>query len=437
MRISLTSKFVLGSLWVALATFGVPETVRDLGVDFSTWGSLFVALGVGGCVGFGFSRVLGRKFKTLSDVTERLREGDLSVDRRPGPERASLLPDEADDLITSVKAMIEDLRMLLVQVQTTAGSVTVEARDLEGAIDDVRKSNAGISATIGSVAESVEQQQALVDEATRQIREISLEIELNSGRAREAFGFAAEANQKAGTGVEVSRLAIEKMRNVFERVEQTGDKVFQLEAKTGHVHQITEIITSVAHRTNLLSLNASIEAARAGEAGRGFSVVAEEISKLAERAGRRAPETSALIHETPADHTRRADDMRQSSQGIGEGREDVNTIADSLGEISAAVSEAAARSEEIFHGADSHALNAESMVSSINEIAKVVAANGSSIEEVAATAGAQLDTVSAIADRSKALTHLAEELHAGLRAFRTGDGASIEREEPARREGAG
>ena len=125
--------------------------------------------------------------------------------------------------------------------------------------------------------------------------DIASAIELTASRAREAFGFAAEANQKANAGVDVSRLAIAKMRSVFERVEQAGGMVFQLEAKTRHVHQITEIITSVASRTNLLSLNASIEAARAGEAGRGFAVVADEIRKLAESAARSADEIVKLV----------------------------------------------------------------------------------------------------------------------------------------------
>ena len=117
--------------------------------------------------------------------------------------------------------------------------------------------------------------------------------------------------------------------------------MFELEAKTRHVHQITEIITSVAHRTNLLSLNASIEAARAGEAGRGFSVVADEIRKLAESAGRSAEEIAKLIHEIESDTNEVAQGMRESSIVVGEGREDVDTVADSLEQIRSAVGEAA------------------------------------------------------------------------------------------------
>jgi methyl-accepting chemotaxis protein len=423
-RITLPTKFILGSLAVAGATFALPQIIRGLGISFPTWGSLFVALGVGGVIGFFLARVLGRNFERLAWVNERIREGDLSADL--GPPARTYFPDETDDLVEGVRRMLEHLRSLVSHVQSTATAVTGEARDLNDSIGVVRSGNEGISTTMGEVASNVEHQQALIDGGTRKIQEISSEIELNAGRAREAFGFAAEANQKAGTGVEVARLAIEKMRNVFERVELTGNKVFELEAKTRHVNQITEIITDVAHRTNLLSLNASIEAARAGEAGRGFSVVADEIRKLSESAGRSAEEITKLIHEIQADTDEVADDMRQSSIVISEGREDVNTIASSLEEISLSVSEAATRAEEIFHGADSHAMHAEEMVRSMDEIAQVAAGNSQAIEQVARTAGDQLAAVAAMVDRSTTLAGLAEELNRGLHNFRTGQSAGLE-----------
>jgi methyl-accepting chemotaxis protein len=417
-RLSLTARFVIGSLVVAACTSLLPDLARGLGVGFSPWGTFFVALGVGGGIGFSLSRMLGMKFENLRTATERIREGDLRVEL--GRRATSGLTDEVDDLAKSLAGMLERLRELVSRVQKTASSVSGSSAGLEAALDSLKRSSKGISSTASQVAGGVDQEQELLGQASHRMAQVSSEIDLNAGRAREAFGFAAEANQKAGTGVDVARLAIEKMKAVFERAESTSDKVFELEAKTRHVHQITEIITSVAHRTNLLSLNASIEAARAGEAGRGFSVVADEIRKLSESAGRSADEISQLMHEIQADTAMVADEMRQSSVVIAEGREDVNTIAGALAQISMAVSESATRSEEIFHGADSHSLNAESMVAAIEEIAKVAGGNGRSVVELNETMRGQQDTLSEIFDSAGAVSRLAGELEASLTFFQTG-----------------
>jgi methyl-accepting chemotaxis protein len=429
-RVALTHKFVLGSLIVAGAAIALPEFLRHRGLDFPAWGALFIALGVGGVIGFGLSRTLEHKFERLIDLTRQIRGGDLRADLRAASPASRLL-DETDDLSESLRAMLANLREMVGSVQSTAASVTTAARDLTGSIHHVRGGNEGISATVEDIARSVEMEQEMLDNAARLIQEIASEIDLNAGRAREAFGFAAEANQKAGTGVGVARLAIEKMRTVFERVEQAGGKVFDLESKTRHVHQITEIITSVAHRTNLLSLNASIEAARAGEAGRGFSVVADEIRKLSENVGRSADEISKLIHEIQSDTGEVADEMRQSSQVIGEGREDVNTIAASLEQISMAVSEAATRSEEIFHGADNQSMSTERMVSSMDEISKVSRSNAAAIEDVARTARSQLEAVTATLGSSEALSRLADKLRGSLGSFRTDTAPAAIHETPA------
>ncbi|MGH0037101.1 MAG: methyl-accepting chemotaxis protein [Myxococcota bacterium] len=416
----MTQQFVLGSLVVASAAIAVPTLIRAWGIDFSTWGALFVALGAGGGIGFFLSRALGRKFDSLRSATERLRRGDLSQAQSRG--RTGWWADEIDEATDNLYATLGQMREMVGAVQRTAECLHNAAQALNHSIHDVRTGNQGISSTATDVASGVADQRSLLEKTAALIQDTASEVELNASRAREAFGFAAEANQKAGTGVDVSRLAIEKMRSVFERVEKAGGRVFELEAKTRHVHQITEIITSVANRTNLLSLNASIEAARAGEAGRGFSVVADEIRKLSESAGESAEEISKLIHEIQSETGQVADEMREASHVIGEGREDVNTIAVSLEQISMAVSEAAARSEEIFHGADSHAMSTERIVSSIDDISKAVTSRADSIEGVSRTAARQLEAVDAIVESSDDLTSLADELHSTLTHFGTRDG---------------
>ena len=414
----MTHKFVLGSLLVGAAVVGLPALLRWSGWAVAPWISPFVALGVSGLLGYLLSRRLATTFQGLHRATEQISRGNLatrvSVDADPG------FPDEIDDLSRSIQAMARSLRELVGHVQNTADQVSNAAHELTGSAQRASQSNDHISATVTELAHSAEAQQKLLRDATRLIHEIASTIDLNAARAREAFGFAAEANQKANAGVDVSKLAIEKMRVVFERIEQTGSLVFQLEAKTRHVHQITEIITSVAQRTNLLSLNASIEAARAGEAGRGFSVVADEIRKLAESAGRSSEEISKLIHEIQAETQEVADEMRESSSLVGEGREDVNTIAHSLEQIRGAVGEAASRAEEIFQGADAQARDAERMVTSMDEIARVGQHNAERVDEVAETSRGQLGAMSEVVGCVGSLNELAEELRKMVRRFETG-----------------
>lgn len=402
----------------------LPALLATFGLDAARWVSTFVALGVGAVIGFLLSRALTRQFEGLRRATERIRQGDLSdAGVLATPPR---FPDEVYDLRESIQGMAASLRELIEHVHGTASRLSQAADQVANSAQAVGGHSDEIGTTVADLVGSVEDQQRLLHDANRLIHEVAATIDRNADRAREAFGFAAEANQKANSGVDVTRLAIEKMRTVFERIEVAVKRVFDLEAKTRHVHQITEIITSVANSTNLLSLNASIEAARAGEAGRGFSVVADEIRKLAESAGRSADEIAKLIHEIQSDTAEVADEMRESSTVITEGRGDVDMIASSLEQIRAAVSEAASKAEEIFHAADTHTREVEQMVCSMDEIANVGASESSAIEQILETSRKQTGAMSDVVASSVSLNELSHELRSALEQFRTHPEGAVE-----------
>jgi methyl-accepting chemotaxis protein len=421
-RVALTHKFVVGALLVGAAAVGVPPLITRSGIDVAPGVGLFVALLAGGMLGYFLSRSLSHTFETLSSASDQISRGDLRPLREI--EKQPRFPDETWDLACGLQRMAASLRHLVDGVKATAARVEHASQELTRGAEALSGGHQGISTAVAHLASDVAEQQRRLTDTTQLVQEIASAIDRNAGRAREAFGFAAEANQKAGSGVDVARLAIAKMRTVFERVESSVARVFELEAKTRHVHQITEIITSVAHRTNLLSLNASIEAARAGEAGRGFSVVADEIRKLAESAGRSAEEIAKLIHEIESDTNEVAQGMRESSIVVGEGREDIDTVADSLEQIRSAVGEAARRAEEIFEGADTQSMDVRRMVESMQEISRVASRNAEAIDGVAVTSHGQLDSMNRMVGSSQSLTGLAEELREVLRRFDTSSGAS-------------
>jgi len=105
---------------------------------------------------------------------------------------------------------------------------------------------------------------------------------------------------------------------------------------------------------------------------------------------------------------------------VGEGRDDVDTIAKSLTHIRGAVSEAAARAEEIFHGADAHTRDVERMASSMDDIARVAERNAQAIDGVAASTQRQVTLMAEMVKSSKSLTDLADEQRGFLRRFQTG-----------------
>jgi methyl-accepting chemotaxis protein len=416
-RLPLVHKFTLGSFAAAGTALAVPPLAHSFGVTGTPALLSALAVAAGGAVGAAIARRLLAEHAGAAQLVRRAARGDYGALHAVG---SGAIEDEAHELASGAALLGERLHALSVDAQAASERMQRAVSAFAQASKSAESTAHEISETISEVAHGSVNQKALLADVQRLSAEIAASIEANASRAREAFGFAAEANQKANSGVDISRLAIEKMRSVFERMDHTGKMVFDLEAKTRHVHQITGLITSVASRTNLLSLNASIEAARAGEAGRGFAVVADEIRKLAESAQRSADEISKLVGEIEADTHSVADEMRESGQVIAEGRDDVNTIAHSLGQIQAAVGEASTRAEEIFEQADVQAQGAERMVGAIGQVSEVAAAHVTSVDLVAGAAERQIGAIAELVGSSRALEEVARELERATERARQG-----------------
>jgi methyl-accepting chemotaxis protein len=179
------------------------------------------------------------------------------------------------------------------------------------------------------------------------------------------------------------------------------------------------MITSVVEKTHLLSLNASIEAARAGDAGRGFSVVAEEIRHLAESAGSSAEKIDLLIQQVEDEAARISEVMRELSRGVGEGREQLNTTLRSFEQIQAAIQETARRSEGLFDQADRQVAGTEEVVADIDRVAEVAAENVRATETMRRGLAAQAKTLEELVAQAKGLAQMSTELREVAGRFRT------------------
>jgi methyl-accepting chemotaxis protein len=377
-RLELTHKFVIGHLLVAVVAILLPLVLEDVGIPMRA--STFMTLGLCAGVGWLFSYQMTRSFRGLHRCTDRISRGDLTAE--VDLQARQRFPDEMTHLARSIHGMLMSLRELVEHIQRAAEQVASFTQELSDSSHAVSRSNRDVAATMEMVAEGAVRQQEDIDSTQASIREITDAIRADSKAAHEAFSFVSEADQRATAGVEVSHRSVAKMQSLFEKADQAGQLVFRFDQKIRSVHRITEMINSVSEKTHLLSLNASIEAARAGDAGRGFSVVAEEIRRLAESAASSGKQIEDLVSQLEDESARISEVMREMGQGMGAGREDLDCIQVSLEQVRDAVQKASRRAETIFHQAEDSVGRAEQTLQEFNGIAKVATENVQATDEM-------------------------------------------------------
>jgi methyl-accepting chemotaxis protein len=215
------------------------------------------------------------------------------------------------------------------------------------------------------------------------------------------------------------------MRSAFEKMDAGINHVFKYGEKIMQVGKIVEVITNIARQTNLLALNATIEAARAGEYGKGFAVVADEVRKLAENTAKSTEAITQLVEEIKEESNRVVASMRESTQGINEGRQDLATINQSLQGIMQMIRNAASKVKDISDLSQVQAEGARDMVAAMDEIARVTHENASSTEEVSAATEEQTASMQEMTNAARELSQLSDELKALISRFRISDEACL------------
>jgi len=183
-----------------------------------------------------------------------------------------------------------------------------------------------------------------------------------SAQAQETAEVARQSRAVAETGKQAMANTIGGMNSIREQIQETSKRIKRLGESSQEIGEITELISDITEQTNVLALNAAIQAASAGEAGRGFSVVAEEVQRLAERSGDATRRIAALVKTIQTDTHDAVAAMERSTLGVVQGTK----LSDAAGKALDEIDEVSRRLDELIARISNQAL---SEAHSANEVA--------------------------------------------------------------------
>jgi methyl-accepting chemotaxis protein len=335
-----------------------------------------------------------RPIARAATVASRVAEGDLSLQAGDGGQGK-------DVLSASLDAMLDRLRDLIGTIRQHAHEAAAMAEEIAASTQQMTASTQEVAGTTGDLTERANQQAVVVRAAAEDAsRILGIVQELAAGATQAAERNAALARLARSHRERLDTSSAELAR-LAEEVEQAAVESDALAAASEEIEKFVAQTKAIAKQTHMLALNASIEAARAGEEGKGFSVVAEEVRKLAGQAARSAGTTSETVQVVLARvRTARERLIRLGKGGLAakdaahaaaagllnvaadaEANDEwTRRISDSAGAVRGLIEGIAGRMREVSAGTEDYAAAAE-------EIAAAAQQLNASTEEISTSAG--------------------------------------------------
>jgi twitching motility protein PilJ len=248
----------------------------------------------------------------LMNEMGNLAEGDLTV-------KATVTEEITGAIADSVNFTIDELRGLVGRINSAAAQVTT-------ATESAQKTSAQLLAAAEKQSVEIRQTSASVVSMAKTMGEMSMSASQSANVARQSIAAAQK-------GTQAVQNSISGMNEIREQIQETSKRIKRLGESSQEIGEIVELISDITEQTNVLALNAAIQAASAGEAGRGFTVVAEEVQRLAERSAEATKQIGAIVKTIQTDTHDAVSAMEKSTQGVVEGARLSDAAGQALAEI--------------------------------------------------------------------------------------------------------
>lgn len=350
---------------------------------------------------------ISKAIKSTSKHLELLSKGNLSEEVSP---KYLKLKDEVGDMTNSMKIMQNSLRQMIGKIKDNSSNINMQSGNLSSIAEEISSSSQNVAEAIGDVAEGTTTQSEDVINVTEILNEFSekLSVMVNEIQVVDtnSRGISSMANESSNEMNELNN-SVTKVSDSFKTF---NSKIIGLGKGINEINKITNIINNIAGQTNLLALNAAIEAARAGESGRGFSVVADEIRKLAEQSKVSAESISELISEISKDTDVIVQDSVEMDIELINQVDIINSSIISFRKITESVNEVIPKMESVKDSAEYIERDKNVILDRMEGLSSVALEVSASSEEIAASSQEMYAATEEVASASQVLNNMTEEM---------------------------
>lgn len=359
-------------------------------------------------------RRVARPLVVAEQVAARVALGDLTAGELL--ERDPVLMQSP--IGVSVRAMVHALRELTTTIHGTSADAAAMAQEIAASTEQMTASTQEVASTTGDLTERANQQALIVrtaaDDAGR-ILDISKDLASGSVQAAERNDALAKAARAHRQRLEASTAELARLA---EDVEHGAAEAEALASASAEIEKFVTQTKAIAKQTHMLALNASIEAARAGEEGKGFSVVAEEVRKLAAQAARAASSTSDTVQAVLEQVALARERLLRLGQGGLAAREAAHAAADGLRDVAREAEENDQWTRKISESAATVRQLVEGIAGRMREVSAGTEDYAAAAEEIAAAAQELNASTEEISSSAGHLADAAEKLTGAVGGFR-------------------
>ncbi|WP_018078433.1 methyl-accepting chemotaxis protein [Thiobacillus denitrificans] len=302
----------------------------------------------------------------LMDELGELAEGNLTIN-------ASVTEDITGAVADSINYTVEELRSLVRGINNATLQMD-QAASQAGQVSD-------------SLQQAARRQTEEIEETSAAVVDLAQSVQQVSGNAAESARVAEQSLAAAEKGQQAVANAIASMNGLREQIQETSKRIKRLGESSQEIGEIVELISDITEQTNVLALNAAIQAASAGEAGRGFSVVAEEVQRLAERSADATKQIAAIVKTIQSDTHDTVAAMEISTQGVVEGAKLSDAAGQTLAEIGSVSKTLAELIADISAATQSQAESTAKVAETMQDIKAISAQTGTGSQQTAESIG--------------------------------------------------